>query len=139
MSEAHPSAHQGHGAARSEEDRVSTGRILQVGAASILLFILAGAAVVYDLHVRQAERGPLAVPAEVGRSKIGLAEQDFFDVAVRGSRENARKRDRLASYGWVDRNAGVVHIPIDRAMELVAQGVRPAPGAPGATTPGAQP
>ena len=28
---------------------------------------------------------------------------------------------RLTSYGWVDRNARVVHIPIERAMELVLQ------------------
>jgi hypothetical protein len=27
----------------------------------------------------------------------------------------------LHSYGWVDQRAGVVRIPIDRAMELVAQ------------------
>jgi len=27
---------------------------------------------------------------------------------------------RLGSYGWVDKENGVVHIPIDRAMELMA-------------------
>ena len=27
----------------------------------------------------------------------------------------------LNSYGWVDQQAGVVHIPIDRAMQLLAQ------------------
>ena len=37
--------------------------------------------------------------------------------------EHERRRDlkRLSSYGWVDRSRGVVHIPIDRAMELVAK------------------
>ena len=32
-----------------------------------------------------------------------------------------QKRDalRLNSYGWVDKENGVVHIPIDRAMELM--------------------
>ncbi len=29
--------------------------------------------------------------------------------------------ETLSSYGWVDQNAGVVHIPIDRAMQLIAQ------------------
>lgn len=28
---------------------------------------------------------------------------------------------RLNSYGWVDRKAGLVHIPIERAMELIVQ------------------
>lgn len=31
----------------------------------------------------------------------------------------AREAARLSSYGWVDRQAGVVHIPIERAMELL--------------------
>jgi len=39
------------------------------------------------------------------------------------------KRSELDSYGWVDRQAGVARIPIERAMELTAgrnsQGKRP--------------
>jgi hypothetical protein len=31
------------------------------------------------------------------------------------------EEETLNSYGWVDQPAGVVHIPIERAMELVAQ------------------
>ena len=33
--------------------------------------------------------------------------------------------ERLNSYGWVDRSAGKVHIPIDRAMEVVVRGGLP--------------
>jgi hypothetical protein len=28
---------------------------------------------------------------------------------------------RLNGYGWVDRQAGVAHIPIDRAIEIVGR------------------
>jgi hypothetical protein len=35
----------------------------------------------------------------------------------------------LNSYGWVDRNAGTVRIPIDRAMELILQRGLPDVGA----------
>jgi hypothetical protein len=31
------------------------------------------------------------------------------------------EEQKLNSYGWVDQNQGVVHMPITRAMELVAQ------------------
>ena len=31
------------------------------------------------------------------------------------------EEETLNSYGWVDQNAGIVHIPIDRAMQLIAQ------------------
>jgi hypothetical protein len=36
--------------------------------------------------------------------------------AVRATEER-----RLHSYGWVDRNAGVAHIPIERAMQLLLE------------------
>lgn len=35
--------------------------------------------------------------------------------------ERLREEDTLSTYGWVDQKAGVVRIPIDRAMDLVAQ------------------
>ena len=31
------------------------------------------------------------------------------------------QEDQLNSYGWVDQSAGVAHIPIDRAMDLVVE------------------
>lgn len=32
-----------------------------------------------------------------------------------------KEEETLNSYGWVDQKAGIAHIPIERAMELVAQ------------------
>ncbi len=43
-----------------------------------------------------------------------------------------KQEDQLNSYGWVDQQAGVAHIPIERAMDLVAERglpVRPSGGA----------
>lgn len=49
----------------------------------------------------------------------------------------AKKREaeakRLDSYGWIDRQNGVVHIPIERAMELVVE--RSGPASPGSVQP----
>lgn len=117
-----------HGGVRSEEDRISTGRIVAVGVASLLLFLVSGLAVARYFQVRLAEHPGPPVPAALGRSKIGLVEQQLFDRAARGERDRAGRRERLGSFGWVDRGAGVAHIPIDRAMELVGKGVRARPG-----------
>lgn len=38
----------------------------------------------------------------------------------------ASETEQLNSYGWVDEQAGYVHIPIDRAMDLVLQQGLPA-------------
>jgi hypothetical protein len=43
----------------------------------------------------------------------------------------------LNTYGWLDKNAGVVHIPIERAMELTLQ--RGLPVRAAATQPAAKP
>jgi hypothetical protein len=32
-----------------------------------------------------------------------------------------KQNEALSSYGWVDRQAGIVHIPIDRAIELTLE------------------
>jgi hypothetical protein len=49
------------------------------------------------------------------------------DLAAYKKKEQAL----LDSYGWIDRRAGVVRIPISRAMSLVVQrGVNAGPGAP---------
>jgi hypothetical protein len=42
------------------------------------------------------------------------------------SEYRAQQEQRLNSYGWVDRPNGIVHIPIDRALDLVAQRGLPA-------------
>ncbi len=33
----------------------------------------------------------------------------------------AKQQKQASSYAWVDRKAGIVQVPIDRAMELVAE------------------
>lgn len=43
------------------------------------------------------------------------------DPAGELQQREALVRRRLESYGWVDRQRGIVHIPIERAMDLYAQ------------------
>jgi hypothetical protein len=130
-----------HGDVRSEEDRVSTPAIVAVGVGSLVVFFLAGLAAAVYLFARQGEHGPIPVPPEVGQSKIGLVEQQDFDLAVRGERDREARRERLGSFGWVDRSTGVAHVPIDLAMDLVTKGVRAQGGAgqEERTSPGGQP
>jgi hypothetical protein len=50
-----------------------------------------------------------------------LQEHPIEDLETLRARENAR----LHGYGWVDRAKGRVHIPIERAMELMAKEAAP--------------
>lgn len=132
-----PAGH-GHGV-RSEEDRVPVLRLLLVGLAALLVFLVGSLITVRYQRARQEANGPVVIPPELGQNKIGLVEQQIFDLAVRGERSRARQLERLGSTGWVDRKAGVAHIPIEEAMRLVAGGVRPGPTQGGAPPPGGQP
>ena len=71
------------------------------------------AAAAYPLATQQGERLP---------PEPRLQTEPREDLAALRTRED----ETLSSYGWVDRNAGVVRIPIDRAMELTLQRGLPA-------------
>ena len=70
--------------------------------------------------------------AMLGFQRVFLAEQPrpILEQAQSNIYQQLRNLHRdeeaaLSSYGWVDRKAGVVRIPIDRAIDLVAEkGVR---------------
>jgi hypothetical protein len=140
MTDPHGAQGHAHGAVRSEEDRISTGTIIAVGVGSLVVFFVAGLAASVYLSVRQGEHGPVPIPPEAGQSKIGMVEQQQFDLSVRGERDRAARLERLGAFGWVDRAAGVAHVPIGVAMELVAKGVRASGPAPEEhPAPGGQP
>jgi cbb3-type cytochrome oxidase subunit 3 len=89
----------------------------------VFLFILFAAfLLVVRYFYRPAASEPFAVTAENYPKEK--------DAAWRASSENRRKtlqeltatqQKQLTSYGWADKNAGKVHLPIDRAMELTVQ------------------
>jgi hypothetical protein len=79
---------------------------------------------------RDAQRFPLAVGQAKEPPTPRLQTQPFKDVY----QLKQSQIEKLTSYGWVDQGTGVVHIPIDEAMRMVAErgGVpanqQPAPG-----------
>lgn len=123
------SDHSHHSGTRAEPDRIGTPRILAVGAASLLFFAAASWFTIrYGYDRTRAEvlpDGPAAPPAEIGRNKIGIVEQRLFSLAVEPADWRQRQVERLQTWGWVDRKAGVIHVPIDQAMARVARGDRP--------------
>jgi hypothetical protein len=62
-------------------------------------------------------QAPLAQDAGRVPPEPRLQTQPFADI----EHQRAEERRVLSSYGWVDERAGVVHIPIERAKELLLQ------------------
>jgi hypothetical protein len=68
-------------------------------------------------EAREGDRAihPLAAPTERA-PEPRLQDRPALDL----QRLRAREELQLSTYGWVDKQGGVVHIPIERAMEIVA-------------------
>jgi hypothetical protein len=111
----------------AEADSINSWKIAAVGVASLLVFLVASVVTVGFMHRRQRELNPShpMMPAQAGQRKIGLVEQQLFENANHAQARRVHELDRLRSYGWVDRQKGLVHVPIDRAMERALQGERP--------------
>jgi len=120
---------------RHEESDVHVGGVLASTAGLVVALGLAivGASWLYASLTHPAvslsPREP--VPA-TPRTSSGTGAEATSPVALRPdpAAETAavrqREREMLNSYGWVDRQAGVVRIPIERAMDLTAQRGLPA-------------
>ena len=102
-----------------------------------IMTIAAGVIVFVFFHVlqRQADRKDRAEIAEAGLDR----PQDTIPPAPRlqihpvASWQAFREAEsqRLTTYGWLDRSQGAVHVPIERAIDLVVErGVGPLPPGP---------
>ena len=105
-----------------EDDDVSVRRLFAFGAgvAGLVIFGVVASAVVFHFFVRHQPLGPPASPFENTRS---LPPEPRLQItAPEDLKHYHSEQDAiLKSYGWVDRDAGTVRIPIDRAMEILLQ------------------
>ena len=104
--------------------RLTVGLLVLVGLALVLMWFFARAA--FEQEKAGDPPPPLMIEARVQHQPPNprLQSDPFAELDLLRAREEAR----LGSYGWVDQSAGVVHIPIDRAMDLlVANGLPPTP------------
>jgi hypothetical protein len=112
------------------DDDVNVRGVLMFGVGlGVLLFVVS--VVLWWLHGALASREKAARPPLVGpAAERPRLPQDLdkipeprlqADEALDLERQRASEETQLRAYGWVDRAAGVVQIPIERAMDLLAQ------------------
>ncbi len=83
--------------------------IFFAGALFLLTFLL--------LIVVSADGNYVAPPSIAGLKQPALQANPAQDLMKMRAAEDAI----LNTYGWVDQSAGIVHIPIDQAIDLVAE------------------
>jgi hypothetical protein len=107
-----------------ERRDVSVATVVKWGAGVFGLVLFTVAAMWLVLQRLQAREKHESAPASPLAS-YGPQEppRPRLQSDARGDLEalRASEQKQLESYGWIDRGAGTVHIPIDRAMALLAQ------------------
>jgi hypothetical protein len=110
---------------RQEDDVVPGRRVIVITGAALLVAVaaafVAGLLLERDAGaVRAPERSAPASPsARAAARRIANVEQTPILVARDGLDLRDRQRDELARARWLDRDAGVATIPIERAMDLI--------------------
>lgn len=96
---------------------------LAVGLWSLSFVVLLAFAMLamYWFLLRVVPEPPVQVDVVRTKQPIRVDEEDLqANQHLIRQRQERRHRQQLESYGWVDQPAGVAHIPIERAMELMA-------------------
>ena len=125
--------HNQHDHGHKSEDESDYWKVILVGVFSLAIFAISTvwAAWILSHETKKVEQatGATQRPLKVVAEEIGIVDQVPFSVDKRLDRWNAEHSARLNGYGWTDRSRGIAHIPIERAIEAVANGGLPA-GAP---------
>lgn len=122
-----------------EKSDVSIGAIVKFGvgltvAAVVVHVALWGLFVL--LEKREAKRDrPLPALAAAGLRRTPPEPRLEPDPLLQHRRMQAEENAALQGYAWVDRGAGLVRIPIDRAMDLLVKRGLPPSTAPAVPTP----
>jgi hypothetical protein len=114
------------------EDAIDYKKVIMVGVISLIAFTLGTVWAVGILHHEtEKAHATTGVPREpeLGKPEIGIVDQVLFEGDHRLATWRAERAARLNGYGWVDRSKGIVHIPIERAIDETLNGALP-DGAP---------
>jgi len=116
--------HEAHPAHAHEEDVVALRPVVIAGIGLILVLVLSGAAMFGLYHLLAREEARLSPPANPLAAAEGprVPPQPRLQTHPLKDLEELRKAENnlLTTYAWVDKSAGTVRIPIDRAMEILA-------------------
>ena len=102
------------------DEHVAGYKVVAVGAIALVVFAAAVAwsARILDRTARTlSPSGPLPVGKEIGKAEIGIVDQTPFETTRGAERYRREQLKKLNSYGWVDPKKGIIHVPIERAIE----------------------
>lgn len=114
--------------AHQVEDELPMRKLLVITAVTLAIF---GLGILWSWRIlvsgmrADVPEGPAPIPPALGRFEQGIVFQIPFDQTVSARREAEAGARQLERYGWIDRDRGVIHLPIGVAMDRILAGERP--------------
>lgn len=100
---------------KQEPDQISKKAVVL----GTLVLTVVSAAFVLAAWALDEPAGPeVTSPWQVIPEEVNQIEVARFDEATAAERQTLAAGELLTSYGWVDQEAGVIRIPIERAIEI---------------------
>ncbi len=105
-----------------EPERLATKKAVLVAVIFLVVFTLATLSAVAIMRGEERQVAPRAdpVPPEIGKPEIGIVNQRLFELQLEAKVKKEEQLRRLNSYGWVDRDKQIIHLPIDQAIQLLS-------------------
>jgi hypothetical protein len=108
---------------------IAMGTVVAVGIISVVLFARGSLWAYRIFQTTTREMNPAGhpyIPAAIGQEEINIVDQVPFELnrwvtRYRDEYVNEKGTGRLQTYGWTDPKKGTIHIPIDRAMDLIVE------------------
>ena len=117
-----------HSEVHEDEDQLPRGLLLKIFFGVLITGIILSVVAYLVMLLRQSQ---LHAPREFPEQHLpaphvvsGIRQQEFYAVPPR-PKLFQNEEEMLHGYGWADRSHGLVRIPIDDAMQLVVEGVKP--------------
>lgn len=104
---------------QQERDTIDTKRIVQIGILIVAVTIVSSVIAYAILRVDLSGRTMSEPRTEVVHQEIAGVDQ-VEATSGWAVRLQTEQRKHLESYGWVDKEHGVAHVPIEKAMHDVA-------------------
>jgi hypothetical protein len=108
-----------------EDKNLPYRKIVGVGVAALLTFglsILWSTSLLHGAEKEMQPAGPPPLPPGVNQYEVGIVNQRMFSLDQRAAQKRLQQMTRLNTYGWLDKQTGIVHIPVDVAMDMLVQG-----------------
>lgn len=119
-----------HDEVRYEDDVVARGPLVRIAVGTVVLSVALCIVAYLLLRERESQLRPSGFFPEERLGPphdVAALREDPFELPHPEAARKESSRRRLESFGWIDRERRLVHIPIDRAIDSLLQSTKEQP------------